>query len=775
MNNGVQQRRPIIVTGSHRSGTTWAGRMLALPPSVHYVQEPLNHNDNPVRRGLFRFKPSHWYNFICADNEELYLEEFRRVFAFRFDVSSALQHVNTSPAGYSEGELKVIEAYAGFANAHLQGSIPLVKDPFAVVSLPWFEQRFGARPVVLIRHPAAFVSSLLRLGWKHGLDEYLAQPHLMRDFPVEDERDIELHERYKREGNHAATAALGWKYLHSVISRHQSAHPDWKFVCHEDLSREPETGFRELYEHLGLPFTVEVQDSIRSHSDVRNPQQNNEKQPHAIRLDSAANVSNWQRRLDSATIDLVRDLTEDVAGHWYDDEDWADKSPRAHVTNGNRKKIVILSMSDSGGAGTAAWRLHRGLLDAGQNSTMIVGTKKRQDPTVRVLQLRTGNDGDLKLLADDRSNVIWKHAADRWQRNMTAYPNRPPGLETFTDGRSDVRLDLVREIRDAELVNLHWVAGLLDLPTIGPAFSDKPVVWTLHDLNAFTGGCHYSAGCLKYQDSCGSCEALGSTNEKDLSRLTWEQREQLYRELDLHVVTPSSWLADEARSSGLLRERDVRHIRNAHPLDVFKPRDTSTLRQRLNIADDERVILFSADAVSNLRKGFALLEQALPHLAARLGASERVVLLTMGRNPAQLSLPVNFRVQHLGSLSDENHIAVVYSLADLFVIPSLEDNLPNTIAEAMACGTPAVGFAIGGIPEMIEHQSTGYLAKPFDVTDLAQGMAWVLDTLRRDQDIRQRCRQNVERNYDQKQQTAEYLALFEELTADVSQPTDMPV
>ncbi|GBE29169.1 D-inositol 3-phosphate glycosyltransferase [bacterium BMS3Bbin04] len=585
----------------------------------------------------------------------------------------------------------------------------------------------------------------------------------MRDFPVEDENDIELPERFKREGNQAATAALGWKYLHSVIARHQDAHPDWSFVRHEDLSRDPEAGFRGLYNHLGLPFTDAVQASIRSHSDVRNPRQNNEKQPHGIRLDSAANVKSWQRHLNSVTIDFIREITEDVSSCYYSDDDWADESKQVHVKKSSRKKIVILSMSDSGGAGTAAWRLHRGLLNAGTESTMIVGTKKRQDPTVRVLPLGAGNGGDLKLLDEDPSNAVWKHAAERWKRNMREYPNRPPGLETFTDGRSEVRLDLIREIREADIINLHWVAGLLDLPTVGSILVGKPIVWTLHDLNAFTGGCHYSAGCLKYRDSCGACPALGSSSENDLSRQTWTQRSKFYRELDLHVVTPSNWLANEARSSGLLRGCDVRHISNPHPLDVFKPRDTAALRRSLKIGDDERVILFGADAVSNLRKGFALLEQALPHLADRLGGEQQIVLLTMGRKPAPLSAPPGFRVHHLGSLADENRISAVYSMADLFVIPSLEDNLPNTIAEAMACGTPVVGFAIGGIPEMIEHRKTGYLAKPYDVQDLAQGMNWILDAIRQDPDLGRRCRLNAEQNYDPKRQTAEYSAVFEEL------------
>ncbi len=785
MNEAVTSAKPIIVTGSHRSGTTWAGKMLALLPQVQYLQEPLNHNDNPVRRGLFRFTPPHWYQYICADNEEQYLAEFRRVFAFRFDIANALKYVKVDETSYGEDELKLIEAYAGFANAHLQRKIPLIKDPFVVVSLPWFEQRFGARPVVLVRHPAAFVSSLLRLGWKHGLDEYTAQPLLMRDFPVEDDRDLELQEKYKREGNDAATAALGWKYLHSVIARHQDKHPDWIYVRHEDLSRDPETEFGALYQRLGLPYTGPVRAAIRAHSGSDNPQELNENQPHAIRLDSAANIMNWRHRLDPATVDLIRELTENVAGRFYSDADWeADEAetdkpvhpvtaPVASEVNvgPGRKKIVIVSMSDSGGAGTAAWRLHRGLQAAGQDSTMLVGTKKRQDPTVKVLPLGAG-DGDVTLLDADPSNAVWQHAAERWRRNMTSYPNRPPGLETFTDGRSEIRLDRVREIRDADVVNLHWVAGVVDVPTVAPALTGKPVVWTLHDLNAFTGGCHYAAGCTKYRDTCGACPALGSDREQDLSRRTWSEREALYRELDLHVVTPSAWLANEARSSGLLRGRDVRHIRNAHPLDVFKPRDTRALRQKLQLADDERVILFGADAVSNLRKGFALLERALPHMAQRLNPDERVVLLTMGRKPVALTPPATMRVQHLGSLADENRIAAVYSLADLFVIPSLEDNLPNTIAEAHACGTPAVGFAIGGIPEMIEHQVAGYLAKPFEVRDLAAGLAWTLDAVRGDAGMRQRCRDHAERDYDHARQAAEYVALFDELLAESTVPAE---
>ncbi|MFH0882571.1 MAG: glycosyltransferase family 4 protein [bacterium] len=425
-------------------------------------------------------------------------------------------------------------------------------------------------------------------------------------------------------------------------------------------------------------------------------------------------------------------------------------------------RVAMISVSDSGGAGTSAYRLHLGLRAIGVESTMFVVMKRRDDPTVLVLPPDPGTGEIMDALPQDERETVWKQTTERWRRNMAPYPTRPTGLEAFTDARSTSRIDLLRGVRDADIVNLHWIAGIVDYPTLGGLLRGKASVWTLHDIHAFAGGCHYSAGCFNYRHQCGACPVLGSTREDDLSRAIWNTRRTLYEQISLDVVTPSRWLQQEAQSSTLLGKFPVHHIPYGLPLDLFQPGDRDKQRRKLGVDPEEKMILFGADSVGNLRKGFQLLVKALPELDRMLPAQERIALVTFGKEPPQLSPPNRFRVLHLGSLSGEKKIADVYSASDLFAIPSLEDNLPNTVLESLACGTPVVGFAIGGIPDMVEHKQTGYLAEPFDVKDLAQGIQWVLaqDAIG---SMRESCRRRAVTIYPLERQAERYHELFRQL------------
>jgi tetratricopeptide (TPR) repeat protein len=422
-------------------------------------------------------------------------------------------------------------------------------------------------------------------------------------------------------------------------------------------------------------------------------------------------------------------------------------------------KIIQLCVQDYGGAGKAAYRLHQGLRQIGVDSTMLVMNKRSGDPSVKVLP--SEYSGSLTNSKNIPSYVspLWTQQLLRWQNELAKYPNRPVGFEMFTDALSDIRLEQIQDIKNADIINLHWVAGVFDYPTSPLAFKDKKVFWTLHDMNPFTGGCHYSGDCEKYTESCGACPQLGSTAEDDLSRQTWEIKNRAFQNLDLNIVTPSNWLASCAANSSLMSRFPVTVIPNGFPFDTFKPYPKNEIRRSLNIPENANVILFGADSIVNARKGFVYLLEALKRVPNN--KDNETVVLTFGNFPEGLQIHTEHAICNLGSIIDENKLALAYSAADVFVIPSLEDNLPNTVVEAMACGVPVVGFNIGGIPDMIVHKKNGFLAKPKDINSLLEGIEWGISSSNEEQSISALCRETAEIKYDLAVQASAYKKLYE--------------
>lgn len=413
--------------------------------------------------------------------------------------------------------------------------------------------------------------------------------------------------------------------------------------------------------------------------------------------------------------------------------------------------VVHVTTSDSaGGASVAAYRLHHGLRAAGHASAMLVMQKRRDDASVRTyappMQIARRARRRLRRLRIDRQLRRYR-------------PSPEVGYEFFTDDRSAFDgASLYAQIRPYDVINLHWIGGMVDYGSFFPAVQ-RPVVWTLHDMNAFTGGCHYSAGCERFTGQCGACPQLASSHEADLSRAIWLRKQQAYAALPhdrLHLVAPSQWLADQARRSGLMPDVPVSVIPNGLDVDEFAPLDRGYARQALRIPASARVVLFLADLVTSQRKGFDLLVAALE----RLADVDDLFLLSLGvgRLP-DLAVPH----LHLGSLYHSGLLSLVYSSADLFVIPSREDNLPNTVLEAFACGTPVVGFAVGGIPEMVRPGLTGQLAAPGDVAGLADAMRTLLrdDTQRRTMSAA--CRRIAVEEYALPIQAERYAALYRSL------------
>ncbi|MCU7505275.1 MAG: glycosyltransferase, partial [Ignavibacteria bacterium] len=403
-------------------------------------------------------------------------------------------------------------------------------------------------------------------------------------------------------------------------------------------------------------------------------------------------------------------------------------------------KVVHLSALDSGGAGKAAYRLHCGLLELGVDSKMLVMQKSTKDDSVSAIS--------------PRISKAFEGQWERWNSVLRPYRSRPQGLEIFTEFTSGIIWNKLKEIEEADIINLHWAAGMFTAQTAPLFFQNKKLVWTLHDMNAFTGGCHYSASCNKYSVSCGACPQLGSNDMDDLSRKNWELKNDVYRKMKITVATPSLWLSKCAKESSLFKEKDIHVIKYGILTNIYAPLDRNKIRAALNISKSKKVILFVADSVTNERKGLKYLISAL-----NLLEEDNITLAVLGSNN-NVNLNCKHELLYLGSISDENTIASVYNMADVFVIPSTEDNLPNTVIESMSCGTPVVGFNIGGIPDMVTHKKNGYLAESGNIDDLKNGIEWILHN--RDYElIRKECRNKVLREFQLRTQAENYLSLYD--------------
>ncbi len=313
-----------------------------------------------------------------------------------------------------------------------------------------------------------------------------------------------------------------------------------------------------------------------------------------------------------------------------------------------------------------------------------------------------------------------------------------------------------------DIIHLHWLcAGFLQIETL--AKLDKPLIWTLHDSWAFTGGCHVPFECTKYRDQCGACPVLGSSREEDLSRRTWQRKTSSWQNLNLTIVTPSRWITQAARSSSLFSDVRVEHIPYGIDTELFKPLDQQESRRALDLPLDKKIILFGAvQAFSDPNKGFHWLQAALR--IAGQGASDRLAVVFSSIDRSRVVRP-----GHAGGFSgrvDDEMLPALYSAADVFVLPSKSENLPLTVLEAMACGTPCVAFRQGGLPDQVDDQANGYLAQPYEIDDLARGISWVLEDEERLALLSQRARQKVETEFSQDREASRYAELYREIVAE---------
>ncbi len=410
-------------------------------------------------------------------------------------------------------------------------------------------------------------------------------------------------------------------------------------------------------------------------------------------------------------------------------------------------KIILINTNDiEGGAAIAAYRLLKGLQQSRIEAQMLVQSKKSDDYSVIGPQTK------------------WQKIFGKFTHTLDSIPLR------FYKQRKKIIFspaflpdNINKKIQDInpDIIHLHWIAsGFIRIETL--AKINKPIVWTLHDSWAFTGGCHIPFDCKKYTGSCGQCPVLNSNKKNDLSYKIWERKEKSWKNLDLTIVTPSSWLGECAKKSSLFCKTQIEVIPNGIDLNRFKPIDKNIAKDILCLPKDKKMILFGAmSAINDQNKGFHLLKQVFKKF--QLIGNKNIEFVIFGSSKPRDEENLGFKTHYLGRLNDEISLAVVYSAADTMIIPSIQEAFGQTASESMSCGTPVVAFGTTGLLDIVDHQINGYLAEPFDTTDLAYGIKWVLEDSIRWKQLNQNAREKVIKEFDIIKVAKRYIDLYKDV------------
>lgn len=417
-------------------------------------------------------------------------------------------------------------------------------------------------------------------------------------------------------------------------------------------------------------------------------------------------------------------------------------------------RVLIVNTSEkAGGAAVAANRLMDALNNNGVKAKMLVRDKVTDDITV------VGLPQSLR----SQWHFLWERWCIFWHLRFSK-----KHLFAIDIANTGFDITSLPEFKEADVIHLHWInQGMLSLRGIRKILnSGKPVVWTMHDMWPASSICHLTLSCHHYNNGCGNCKYLpGGGGKKDLSAKIWKKKQKLYRSGNISFVTCSRWLASEAKLSALLSGQRIHTIPNPIDTHVYCQKDRREARFRITMPQDKRIILFIAQKATNPYKGMDFLVEACGLLVAEHPEmKENTCVAILGGHSEELAHALPFEAISLGYVSDDKRIVDIYNAADVFVLPSLSENLPNTIMEAMACGVPSVGFKVGGIPEMIDHKKNGYVANYRDAKDLAAGIHWVLDEADRTE-LQRACLAKVTHNYSQHAVALNYIEIYNEAMA----------
>ena len=409
-------------------------------------------------------------------------------------------------------------------------------------------------------------------------------------------------------------------------------------------------------------------------------------------------------------------------------------------------KILHVNLRDiEGGAARASYRLHLSLLDQSIDSKMLVLEKSSDD--YRVIAETSKVKQVLNTLRPYIDYIPLKWYKSR--RKMSFSPSWLPFSGVVSQ---------INKI-NPDVVHLHWIAG--GMMTIEEIVKIKvPIVWSLHDNWAFTGGCHVMWDCVKYKDGCDTCPMLGSDKENDLSRKIFKRKEKAYAAIDnITIVGLSSWIAECARESSLLKEKEVVCLPNPIDTQLYQPVDKKTARNILNLPLEKKLIAFGAmDATSDKNKGYTELQSAMDKLEL-----ENVELAIFGSSRPKDAKAEKYPTHYMGYLHDDVTLELLYSAVDVMVVPSLQENLSNAIMESLSCGTPVVSFDVGGNSNMIEHQKNGYLAEAFDTSNLKDGIEWILNNENYEV-LCKNAREKIVSTFDSKIVAKQYIDLYKSIT-----------
>ena len=394
-------------------------------------------------------------------------------------------------------------------------------------------------------------------------------------------------------------------------------------------------------------------------------------------------------------------------------------------------KILIINTYDiSGGAARAAFRLHEALLQNSVDSQMLVADKKRDINSIITL-----SNNDLREKISNELDKVVKTILGRLpllKYKKTITKNWGPFSPQIVSNKKLVKT--INEI-NPDIIHLHWICGdFLSIEDI--AKINAPIIWSLHDMWAFTGGCHYVAEqvssrdcesntmCDKYTQNCGNCDFLGSKKAKDLSFRVLQRKKKAFAKVkSMTIIGLSKWMQTCAKSSSVFADKRVINLPNPINTNVFKPFDKKLSRKLFSLPENKNLVLFgAAGATSTPYKGFAELTEALSKIK-----TENVEFVVFGSSEPKDPPKLPYKVHYLGHLHDDITLVLLYSACDVMIVPSKRENLSNAIMESLSCGTPVVCFDIGGNSDMVNHKTNGYLAQPFDTSDLASGIDWVLN------------------------------------------------